>query len=124
MDQVVLGLTVLETGMRWRQLSGSHNYAFVSSKPERYTRDDLASAKVLHYHDCMRPDQWQHMLAALEHTHPQVHARLGPLGPLRDPAAALQPVAPQRAPHPSRAVPPRVLPPLRVHQRVIWGPRR
>jgi hypothetical protein len=84
-DQLCLGLTMLEGGLRWRQLSHTHNFAVASFLPEPVPQD-LRAARVLHYHDGMGPHHYATLLRQLQATHPDVHAWLAAEHPLTDPA--------------------------------------
>ena len=86
-DQVCLGLTMLEAGLRWRQLPHSHNFAVASYLPAP-PPEQLAQARILHYHDGMGPHYWTELVRSLEGAHPEAHAWLATQQPLVDPAPA------------------------------------
>jgi hypothetical protein len=84
-DQVVLGIAMLQAGLRWRQLPHSHNFAmgsFLAVPPP----DELAPVRILHYHDGMGPAFWPTLVGALAVPHPDVHAWLAGEAPLGDPS--------------------------------------
>ncbi len=85
-DQVCLGLAVHEMGMRWRQLDPSHNFPMASFLPHADRPDELARARVLHYHDSMEPHFWATCLERLAPGHPEVHEWLSARGPLENAA--------------------------------------
>jgi hypothetical protein len=84
-DRLVLGLTMLEAGLRWRQLAHTHNFAVASFLPLP-SDEDLGQARILHYHDGMGPHFYATLLERLEATHPDVHGWLASEQPLTDPA--------------------------------------
>jgi hypothetical protein len=86
LDQVVLGLVMLNCRMRWRALSDSHNQAMASYLPQQYDPRRFASAKILHYHDSMQAHFWPQLLERFAQVHPQQVQWLGALGPLMNPA--------------------------------------
>jgi hypothetical protein len=87
-DQVCLGLSAHKKGLRWRQLSTSHNFPMASFLPDFDKPEMLAAATVLHYHDAMQPHFWETCLERLRTTQPEVHAWLSERAPLEDPAPA------------------------------------
>ena len=86
LDQVVLGLVMLKLRMRWRALSGSHNYAMASYLPEQYEPSRFADAAILHYHDSMGPHFFEQFLARIAQVHPEQLEWLRGSGPLVNPA--------------------------------------
>jgi hypothetical protein len=84
-DQLVLGLTMLKAGLRWRQLDHTYNFA-VASFLDTPTPADLRAARVLHYHDGMGPHHWPALLEQLRETHPAAHAWLAGEPHLGDPS--------------------------------------
>jgi hypothetical protein len=84
-DQLVLGLTMLEAGLRWRQLPHAYNFAVASFLPPP-TDDDLGRARILHYHDGMDPHFYPTLVERLEGAHQTVNAWLAHEQPLTDPA--------------------------------------
>ena len=87
-DQVCLGLAAHKMGLRWRQLDPTHNFPMASFLPHADLPEQLAQARILHYHDAMQPHFWETCLARLEPGHPEVHAWLRAREPLADPAPA------------------------------------
>ena len=85
-DQVCLGLAAHKMGLRWRQLDPSHNFPMASFLPHADLPEELAQARVLHYHDAMQPHFWATCLERLAPAHPEVHAWLSAREPLADPA--------------------------------------
>jgi hypothetical protein len=81
-DQVCLGLAVHERGLRWRQLAPTHNFPMASFLPHADRPDELARARVLHYHDSMEPHFWATCLERLAPAHPEVHEWLSARGSL------------------------------------------
>jgi hypothetical protein len=81
-DQVAVGVTAAQMGLTYATLPGEYNYGIASHFKEHLTDDGLASARILHYHDSMTPELWPWFLEHLEHTLPDVHAWLAPLGPV------------------------------------------
>lgn len=84
-DQVALGLSMIRTGLRWRPLSHSHNYGVSRWHP--LVREELATARVIHYHDSLAPDFFPELVGRIEATHPQAGSWLRSLGPLPRPPA-------------------------------------
>jgi hypothetical protein len=87
-DQAVLGLTAHKMGLRWRQLSPTHNFPMASFLPHADRPEELAQARILHYHDSMQPHFWATCLERLSHDHSEVHEWLSAQAPLSDPAPA------------------------------------
>jgi hypothetical protein len=87
-DQVCLGLAVHKMGLRWRQLDTSHNFPMASFLPAFDLPEQLAEARILHYHDAMQPHFWDTCLERLAPAHPDAHAWLAERAPLSDPAPA------------------------------------
>jgi hypothetical protein len=87
-DQVCLGLAVHKMGLRWRQLDPTHNFPMASFLPHADLPEELAAARVLHYHDAMSPEFWPTCLERLGKGHPEVVAWLAGRAPLGDPAPA------------------------------------
>jgi hypothetical protein len=85
-DQVCLGLSMHTAGLRWRHLPYELNFP-VASFLDSPGREDLARARILHYHDSMGAHHWPTLLGQLETTHPGVHAWLAGQEPLGDPAS-------------------------------------
>jgi hypothetical protein len=88
LDQVCLGLAVHKLGLRWRQLDVTHNFPMASFLPQFDLPEQLARARILHYHDAMQPEFWDVCLERLSPAHPQVHSWLSAREPLTDPAPA------------------------------------
>ena len=82
-DQVVLGLTALKMGLRWRALSVGYNLA-VDQPVATLSDRNLASATLLHYHKGLT-GEGDALLSRLRQTHPDLAAWLEPLGPISDP---------------------------------------
>jgi hypothetical protein len=87
-DQVCLGLAVHKLGLRWRQLDPTHNFPMASFLPHADLPEQLAVARILHYHDSMEPGFWPTCLERLSHGQPEVRDWLNERGPLTDPAPA------------------------------------
>lgn len=88
--QHIMGITVVQQGLKWRSLPYSHNYP-IGSKiyPDWYRRERLQEAKIFHYHDAMWMPFWPTLLECLQDTHPEVAAWLEPQGALKAEAVAL-----------------------------------
>lgn len=84
-EQMCLGLAAHRHGLRWRALPHSHNYGISYVASSTFSRDLVAAARLLHYHEAMTPARWPSFLGLLRDTHPEVHAWLAPLGPVEDP---------------------------------------
>lgn len=84
-DQVALGIAAIAAGARIAHLPVSYNYGIASHFANHVTRQGLADARILHYHDAMSPRNWPWLLDELVSSRPDVHAWLGPQGPLEDP---------------------------------------
>lgn len=83
-DQVALGLAIVRFDLPWQPLPFSHNYGVANMLPQAWHRPELASARVLHYHDQLLPRHWDESLALLRNAHPDVAAWLEPQGPILD----------------------------------------
>lgn len=73
-DQVVLGLTAVRLGLRWQPLPIAYNFA-VGRKlhaAKLYDPANLASVRILHYHDGMWPSFYPQLLADLRGHRPAV----------------------------------------------------
>jgi hypothetical protein len=88
-DQVCLGLAVHKMGLRWRQLEPTHNFPMASFLPHADLPEELATARILHYHDSMTPPFWDTCLERLRPLHPEVHDWLKAREPLTDPSPRL-----------------------------------
>ena len=87
-EQACLGLAAHKMGLRRRQLDPTHNFPMASYLPHGDRPEQLAAARILHYHDAMQPHYWDTCLERLEPGHPDVHAWLSAREPLGDPAPA------------------------------------
>jgi hypothetical protein len=85
--QHILGMAVVQMGLKWRSLPHSHNYGIGSKTYEKwYDPEELRAAKIVHYHDSMWPWFWTTFTNCLRDTHPSVADWLVPLGPLKNDA--------------------------------------
>lgn len=82
MDQVVLGLTVVRLGLRWKALPDSSNFPVCSYLPDNYDAAKLADVSVLHFHDSMDPKLWSSLLSSLGPAHARILEWLEPQGPV------------------------------------------
>lgn len=80
-DQVVLGLTMLQLGLTYRQLPFSHNRT-MGDFVKNYDMAGLKAARLLHYHNAMTPAYWPTMLDLLRETQPDACAWLQQLSPV------------------------------------------
>lgn len=55
LEQIALGLALLEGNFKWRQWPWRANYAVGSFLPDRFERPEFAEAEILHYHDALAP---------------------------------------------------------------------
>jgi hypothetical protein len=85
-DQVALGLTMVQMGLRWRALSYEYNYALGSKIAELYDAAKFRQARLWHYHDALWPHSWERTLAWAEQERPDVHSWLRQHGLLRNAA--------------------------------------
>ena len=83
-DQVALGIAAVKHPMRYRNLPGALNYGIATHFKDHVSPEGLAGATLLHYHDSMRPQNWEWLLRQLAQTRPDVHAWLEPLGPIEE----------------------------------------
>jgi hypothetical protein len=86
LEQVGLGLTVLQQGLPWTPLPHTHNLAFASYLDDDYDAALMSSARLLHYHDSLEPHHWDDFLHTAEETWPELAAWLRPLQPIANPA--------------------------------------
>jgi hypothetical protein len=86
LEQVALGLTVLQQGLAWKPLPHSHNLALASYLDDEYDADLMSDARLLHYHDSLEPHQWQKFLRRAEVAWPKLAEWLRPQGPITNPA--------------------------------------
>lgn len=86
LEQVALGLTVLQQDLRWEPLPHSHNLAFASYLDDKYDAALMSEARLLHYHDSLEPHYWQSFLEMAEEAWPELAAWLRPLEPITNPA--------------------------------------
>lgn len=85
--QHILGMAVVQMGLKWRSLPHSHNYGIGSKTYEKwYDEKEMREAKIVHYHDSMWPWFWTTFTTCLQDTHPAVADWLVPLGPLKNDA--------------------------------------
>ena len=82
-EQTAAGLAMVTAGCRWRVLAETHNYEVSKHLTAHMTPAKLAAARVIHYHQSMRPDYWAGFLDLLRPTQPAVAdwlaATYGPL---------------------------------------------
>jgi hypothetical protein len=88
MDQVILGLSALRLGLRWKAIPDTSNFPVLSFLPQNFDPTKVGPATVLHYHDSMSVEVWPRLLNTLKDAHPDVHEWLEPLGPVIDPVPA------------------------------------
>lgn len=86
LEQVSLGLTVLQQSLPWRPLRHSHNLALASYLDDEYDDGLVADARLLHYHDSLEPHQWQKFLRRADVAWPELAEWLRPQGPISNPA--------------------------------------
>ena len=116
MDQVMLGLTVLRLGLRWRALSDTNNFPVISFLPQNFDAEKLAPVDVLHYHDSMSPELLPRLLDAIRPAHPEVAEWLAPQGPVNDPASRIAAARTRGPPRHACGSAPLVLRTTRLHQ--------
>jgi len=81
-DQVALSLVAAKWGLRVQNLDGSLNYGIASHFKEHLTPDGLAAARLLHYHDSMKPQMWPWFMETVAGPLPEAHRWLATIGPL------------------------------------------
>ena len=82
LDQVILGLTVLQLGLDWRAVPDTNNFPVISFLPHNFDPHKVEPVDVLHYHDSMSPALLPKLLETLRPAHPDVAAWLAPEGPV------------------------------------------
>lgn len=82
-EQVVLGLTVMRLGMRWRHLAESHNFPVTRGMAARLEHTGFRDAAVIHYHECLDSPFYGRFLEALQSAHPSCGDWLAKLGPVQ-----------------------------------------
>ena len=88
-EQVALGLAVVRFGLPFEALPYSHNFGVDSSMPAAWESPEIATARILHYHDQLGPDAWRATVDRLAEHHPEPAAWLAGKGPLRDPSGSV-----------------------------------
>lgn len=84
-EQAALSLAVARLQLRYRDWPEPYNFN-VGHGLERYQRHtSLSEARILHYHNYMRPDAWPQLMAMLQSTRPQVARWLAAFGPVQEP---------------------------------------
>ena len=83
-DQVVLGLTMLGLGLRWRVLPGEFNYPVTSKQLHQYDPSKVQEARLLHYHDMLWPSHWPAFMERLKEDKPDLCDWLRVRGSLRN----------------------------------------
>lgn len=106
-DQVVLGLATVQRDMSFRPLPITYNYPHASFI-DYENREQLANARIVHYHDSMKPEVWGRFVSTLGEPHTEVARWLRAKGPV-EPRGTLQ----QRTTH-------QVLRAHRSARRRIW----
>jgi hypothetical protein len=86
LEQVALGLTVLQQGLAWEPLPHSHNLAFASYLDDDYDARLMSDARLLHYHDSLEPHYWNEFLGLAEEAWPELAVWLRPLESIANPA--------------------------------------
>ena len=81
LEQASFGLAIVRGGLRWKQLSGSHN-CHMSSKQTNCDPQRLREARLLHYHDAMNPHSWNELLTRISCERPEHYAWLKEAGPI------------------------------------------
>ncbi|KRQ12604.1 hypothetical protein [Bradyrhizobium manausense] len=89
LDQVMLGLTVIERGLSWKMLPASSNFPVCGALPDNYEPSKVADVSVLHFHDSMGRALWGKLLDSLGPDHDRVRAWLEPQGPIELPPSGL-----------------------------------
>jgi hypothetical protein len=90
LDQVALGLAAFRSGVAFSELPLSHNHTLGSKAPPALARaENVAGARILHYHDALWPPNWPGLVRLLGEALPEVRGWLEPLGPMRNPAGTL-----------------------------------
>jgi hypothetical protein len=88
-EQVALGLSVVRFGLPFEAMPYSHNFGVDSSMPAAWESPELATARILHYHDQLGLHTWRATVDRLEAAHPEPAAWLARKGPLRDPSGSV-----------------------------------
>ena len=82
LEQASFGMAIARGGLKWKQLSGSHNCHLSSAKEKSYDPLRLREARLLHYHDSMNPHFWDEFLARIRAQRPEHYEWLKAAGPI------------------------------------------
>jgi hypothetical protein len=89
-EMSAIGLSMHLLALKWRALPGSHNHNINWRSHSRlYREEEFRAARIIHYHDSMRPHFWDSFLQCMEFTHPAVAKWLSGLGPLQNEASPI-----------------------------------
>lgn len=88
LEQVSLGLAMTKAGLRWKELSHSHNYAVGSFLPPPW-KLALDHVRILHYHDAMSSALWSQLLQSFGNARPAVRQWLDSIGYLQSAASPI-----------------------------------
>jgi len=103
LEQAALGLAIVRGKLRWRPAPPSHNFEMTSQS--RYDPRSLREAKLLHYHDSLRPHFWQEFLRRVASERPEHLAWMRAAGPIAASPAGLPARAVAEAMRMARGVP-------------------
>lgn len=82
LEQAAFSLTIMQLGLRLRQLEYSHNHGVGKLHFNDHFQDQLGQACLLHYHEAMSPPYWEEFLGYVERAKPEVAEWLRPQGPI------------------------------------------
>jgi hypothetical protein len=84
-DQVCLSFVAIQQGLRFEHLGGHMNYGIATHFKDHLSPEGVRSASLLHYHDAMRPENWDWTLRELAEAPTEVIEWLRSIGPSQDP---------------------------------------
>jgi hypothetical protein len=85
LEQIALGLALVQEGLNWRQLPWTVNYAIGSFMPENFERPEFPRVQILHYHDMATPANFASFVTRMQAVGPEQTAWLREIGPAVNP---------------------------------------
>jgi hypothetical protein len=83
-DQVVLGVTMLRMGLRWRHLTRTHNHPVSRYILNQTESAPLTAAKIVRYHESTLPAHWDLFVERMRRDQPHIADWLVAVGALRE----------------------------------------
>ncbi len=83
-DQVALPLAVAKLGLRYQAWPERYNFNVGHGLDKFYRGERMREARILHYHNYMKGEEWPRLLRMLENDRPAVAQWLAPYGPIHE----------------------------------------